>query len=120
MRFLVLIHDETDGSAGEPPAALLDAVGSFRAEAADGRWLDDGGLAPASDAVLVRADGGRTTVHDGPFAEAKEVIGGFFVVESPSPSAMARWTETFVGLHATHWPALSFTAEVRQIVDPPS
>ena len=42
------------------------------------------------------------------------------MVESPSPDAMALWIRAFVDLHAEHWPALSFTAEVRQIVDPPS
>ena len=70
MRFLVLIHDEGDDSAGPPPVALLDAVGDFRAETTHGRWVDDGGLAPPADAVVVRSAGGRTTVNDGPFAEA--------------------------------------------------
>ncbi len=118
MRFLVLIHDEGDGSAGAPPAALLDAIVEFRADTTQGRWVDDGGLTPPADAVLVRSADGRAAVIDGPFAEAKEVVGGFFVVESASPDAMARWAKAFVDLHAEHWPALSFTAEVRQIVDP--
>ncbi|MFI5430048.1 YciI family protein [Aeromicrobium sp. UC242_57] len=74
----------------------------------------------ASSAIAYRVGGGAVTELDGPFAEAKEVIGGFFVVESPSPEAMATWSRDFIDLHAEHWPGLSLMAEIRQIVTPPS
>lgn len=118
MRFLVLVRVDESVDAGGPPDSLLEAVGAFRADTTHGRWLDDGGLVPSAEALLVRSEGGRTTVLDGPFAEAKEVIGGFFVIESPSSEDMAAWTKGFMDLHGEHWPKLSFTAEVRQIVDP--
>lgn len=119
MRFLMLIHeDDTAGDVGAPPASLIEAVEALRADTTDGRWLDDGGLSSPDDALWLRTQGGRSTRLDGPFAEATEVIGGFFVVESPSVEAMRRWATTFVDLHSEHWPALSYTAEVRQIVDP--
>lgn len=118
MRFLVLIHEDTTCEAGPPPASLIDAVGAFREDTTNGRWLDDGGLLPPQDALHVRTEAGATSVLDGPFAEAKEVIGGFFVVESLSPEHMERWVTAFVGLHSEQWPELSYRAEVRQIVDP--
>lgn len=118
MRFLVLIHEDGPAGVGPPPEVLMDAVRAFRADTAHGRWLDDGGLVPPADALWVRTAGGTTSVLDGPFAESKEVIGGFFVVESSSATDMRRWVTDFVDLHSAHWPDLSYTAEVRQIVDP--
>jgi hypothetical protein len=118
MRFLMLIHEAPSVDAGPPPVALIEAVGAFRADTTHGEWLDDGGLAPVADALRVRTDHGRATVLDGPFAEAKEVIGGFFVIESPSADSMVLWAKAFTDLHAEHWPELSYTAEIRQIVDP--
>jgi hypothetical protein len=72
---------------------------------------------PTADGLRIRTSAGSVTELDGPFAEAKEVVGGFFVVESPSADAMATWARSFVDLHAQHWPELSYTAEVRQIAD---
>lgn len=118
MRYLVLIHEDGPSDAGPPPDALIEAVGALRVDTTHGRWLDDGGLAPATEAWWVRTEKGATSVLDGPFAESKEVVGGFFVVESPSADDMKRWITRFVELHSEHWPRLSYTAEVRQILDP--
>jgi len=115
MRFLMLVHEEPGHDAGPPPASLIDAVESLRADTSLGRWLDDGGLAPVAEALWVRTEDGRAAVLDGPFAESKEVIGGFFVVEAASRDDMTRWVEQFIGLHARHWPELAYTAQVRQI-----
>jgi hypothetical protein len=98
---------------------LPAAVDALRADPTHGRLLDDGGLMPTADGLRIRTSAGSVTELDGPFAEAKEVVGGFFVVESPSAGAMATWARSFVDLHAQHWPELSYTAEVRQIADPP-
>lgn len=120
MRFLMLIHVDETNDAGAPPDSLIAAMDELRADTAQGYIVDDGGLMPSATAVRVRSDAGRVTMLDGPFAEAKEVIGGFFVVESPSPDGMATWTRSFVELHAAHWPGLSYVAEVRQIATDPS
>lgn len=120
MRFLMLIHVDETSDAGAPPDSLIAAMNELRADTTQGRILDDGGLTPSADALRVQTDAGRTTVLDGPFAEAKEVVGGFFVVESPSADAMATWTRSFVELHSAHWPGLSYVAEVRQIATDPS
>jgi hypothetical protein len=118
MRFLMLIHETGSAGSGEPPAALIEAVDAYRADTTHGRWADDGGLAPREDALWISTDAGRVTQLDGPYAEAKEVIGGFFLIESPSPDDMTTWVRGFADLHAEHWPELSYVAEVRQIAGP--
>lgn len=120
MRYVVLIHHDESVDSGPPSEGMMDAMTAFRADTSNARIVDDGGLGPSSSAVVYRVGGGTVTELDGPFAEAKEVIGGFFVVESPSPEAMATWSREFIDLHAAHWPGLSLTAEFRQIVTPPS
>lgn len=115
MRFLMLIHESQDANPGAPSEVLLQAVEVYRTESTTGHIVDDGGLMPPADAVSVRSERGQVTVTDGPFSEAKEVIGGFFVVESGSPEQMAQWAKGFLDLHAEHWPQAEFTAEIRQI-----
>jgi hypothetical protein len=119
MRFLMLIHLDDADSGGAPPASMIEAVEAFREDTSAGRIVDDGGLLPPSTGLLVRTGSGQVSVMDGPFAETKELIGGFFVVESPSAESMEGWARGFVQLHAEHWPVLSFVAEIRQIAEPP-
>lgn len=120
MRFVVLIHVDESNDAGAPSEAMFEAMEAFRADTSKGQIVDDGGLAPSSTATVWRVGNGDVTQLDGPFSEAKEVIGGFFLVESPSSEAMAIWSRDFVDLHAEHWPGLSLIAEIRQIATPPS
>lgn len=117
MRFLMLIHEVEGVTTAPPPQALLQAVDAYRAEAGTGRIVDDGGLMPPAQAVSVRSARGNVIVTDGPFAEAREIVGGFFVVESESPAHMTRWAQGFVELHAEHWPEAEFAAEIRQIAE---
>ena len=72
----------------EPPApeemqAAFDAVDAFNAELkAHDHWVFAGGLQPADIATVVRTEGGETVTTDGPFAETKEHLGGFWVIEA--------------------------------------
>lgn len=118
-RFLVLIHVDENGSSGPPSESMLSAMRDFQTDTTYGQIIDDGGLAPSSSALRVQSDAGRVAVLDGPYAEAKEVVGGFFVVESSSAADIAIWTRAFIELHAAHWPGLSFVAEVREIATDP-
>jgi hypothetical protein len=56
-----------------------------------GAWVFGGGLHPASTATVVRAQGGETMITDGPYAETKEQIGGFWVIEAPDLDAALEW-----------------------------
>ena len=61
----------------------FDDVDAFNTEVqAAGRWVFGGGLEPADIATVVRAEGGDVVTSDGPFAEAKEHIGGFWVLKA--------------------------------------
>src|SRR4051812_50052952 len=56
-----------------------------------GAWVFNGGLHPPSTATVVRARGGETLITDGPFAESKEHIGGFLVVQARELHAAPQW-----------------------------
>ena len=80
MRFMMLVKSKEN--SGPPPKALMDAIGKMAEEATRaGLMLQSGGLAPTAMSSRVRLSQGKLTKIDGPFAETKEVIGGFAVFE---------------------------------------
>jgi hypothetical protein len=66
----------------------------------------------------VRLSGGRVTVTDGPFAEAKEMIGGYAILELPSKQVAIEEAVKLMELHKRHWPGWEGETEIRQIFDP--
>ena len=58
---------------------------------AEGAWVFAGGLHPADTATVVRAKDGEVVTTDGPFAEAKEQLGGFWVIQAPDLDAALAW-----------------------------
>lgn len=67
---------------------MYQAVDAFNREVmAAGQWVFAGGLLPPDTATVVRAQGGKVVMTDGPFAESKEQIGGFWVVRAPDLDA---------------------------------
>jgi hypothetical protein len=81
----------------EPPAddviqemyADVDKVNTRMQE--EGVWVFAGGLHPPDTATVVRSEDGEIITTDGPFAEAKEQIGGFWVIEAPDLDAALDW-----------------------------
>ncbi|MFI7600259.1 YciI family protein [Actinoplanes sp. NPDC049681] len=69
--------------------AQVDAVN--RELQAAGAWVFGGGLLPADNATVVRAENGRTTMTDGPFAETKEQLGGFWVLRCEDLDQALAW-----------------------------
>jgi len=61
----------------------------------------------------VRSDGGKVTVKDGPFSEAKEVIGGFSIMDFPSKEVAVAEATKLMELHRKLWPAWSGECEIR-------
>jgi hypothetical protein len=113
VRFMFLIHSASDVA---PTPELMDAMHELAAqEVAAGRMLYDGGLTPASFGLQLRLKSGKVVVLDGPFAETKEVIGGFAVFELPDMAAAEACGRQFLELHQRHVPAWSGTCEIRQI-----
>ena len=71
---------------------MVAGVSAFNDELqASGAWVFAGGLQPPTSATVVRASGGETSMTDGPFAEAKEQIGGFWVIDVPDLDAALDW-----------------------------
>jgi len=56
-----------------------------------GSWVFGGGLMPSSSATVVRPADGEVSMTDGPYAEAKEIMGGFWVIEAPDLDAALEW-----------------------------
>jgi hypothetical protein len=56
-----------------------------------GAWVFGAGLKPASSATVVRATGGEVSMTDGPYAESKEQMGGFWIIEAPDFDAALKW-----------------------------
>jgi hypothetical protein len=102
MRFIMMIKATEDSEAGIPPKPeLLAAIGRHSQEAfASGTLVDTAGLAPSSQGARVRVGGGKVSVIDGPFAEAKELIGGYAIVDAPSREEAIRLGREFMQLHA--------------------
>ena len=86
MKFMVLTKATADSEAGRiPPRELFESMIPFNEQLAnDGILLACEGLRASSKGTRLRFDGGRATVTDGPFAETKELINGFWIVEGKS------------------------------------
>lgn len=118
MRFMTMVKSAE--RAGPPPQALMDAIAKLGEEAGKaGVLVQMGGLMPSVAGARVRLSAGKTTVTDGPFAEAKEVIGGFAVYEVPSKQEALEWTKRFLSLHQEHWPGWEGEVELRQLFEAP-
>jgi hypothetical protein len=73
------------------------------------------GLAPTAASARVRLSRGKLTVTDGPFTEAKEVVGGYAVFELKSKQEAVDAAVRFMELHKQHWPGWEGETEVREI-----
>ncbi len=119
MRYLTFIRHPESYRSSPPPAALMEAMGEFvQRSFRDGTLVDTGGLLPSKDGVRLRIAGGRLTVTDGPFSEAKEVIGGWAILKADTKEEALRVAREFMELHRKHWPAFEGEAEVRPMYEP--
>jgi hypothetical protein len=93
MRFMVLVPGSPESEAGELPSTeLLEAMTKYNEELVKaGVMLAGDGLHPTSKGAKVRFDRGRTTVIDGPFTEAKEIVAGYWIWECASRDEAIEW-----------------------------
>jgi hypothetical protein len=106
----------TTATPGAPSSELLTAMHEMATrEIAAGRMIADGGLGPLSKAVRIKAAGGKVIKLDGPFAETKELIGGYAVFEVASREEAEALAVEFMQLHADHMPRWEGVCEVREI-----
>ena len=101
-----------------PPQALFDAMDAYIGEQAQlGHFLDGGGLYGLDDAVNFVVRKGETTRVDGPYAEAKEAVGGWAILHYDTLEEAIAGQQEFADLHAKYWPECSMVATLRQIQD---
>jgi hypothetical protein len=93
MRFMVIVKASKASEAGEMPKTdLLEAMGKYNEELVKaGVMLAGEGLHPSSKGARVRFDGAKRTVIDGPFAETKELIAGFWLWQVKSKEEAIAW-----------------------------
>src|SRR5216684_1554303 len=101
MRFMTLV--KSSEKSGPPPKELMDAIAKLgEVGMKSGFLIETSGLMPSALGARVRLSGGKLTVTDGPFAEAKEAI---------------EQTVRFMELHKKHWPGWEGKTEIRQVFD---
>src|ERR1700704_294882 len=95
MRFMVIVKADQDSEAGVlPDKKMLTEMGKFNEELAKaGVLLAGEGLQASSKGARVRFSGAKRTVIDGPFAETKELIAGFWMIQVKSREEAIEWTK---------------------------
>lgn len=94
MRFMMLMYPgiDTDAESWEPSAEDVGEMSRYNEELNKaGILLSLDGLRPPGDGARVRFSGGTPTVTDGPFAEAKEVVGGYWLIQAASKEEAVEW-----------------------------
>jgi hypothetical protein len=94
-QYLLAVHSvegQENYTSEEDMQAAFKAVDELNTELQDkGRWVFGGGLHPATSATVVRVQDGEVLTTDGPFAEAKEQLGGFWVIEAADLDEALAW-----------------------------
>jgi hypothetical protein len=99
MQFLGYTLGDPSAPVPPPTPELMTEMGKFVEEATKaGVLLATGGLAPADQATKVIRSGGQFTVVDGPFTEAKELIGGWALMEVRDKDEAIEWTKRFLAI----------------------
>jgi hypothetical protein len=119
MKFMMIVKGAEDfGTAGPPPQSLMEAIDKLGQEATKaGKMVTMGGLQPTSKGASLRLKGGKIITKDGPFTEAKEMIGGFTILELPSKEAAIEEARKFMELHRIHWPGWEGETEIREMYE---
>jgi hypothetical protein len=115
MRFLSMVRVK-ENTGQQPSERLMREMGMLIDEMTKaGVLLDTAGLRPTSEGVRVKLSGGKTSVVDGPFTEAKEVVGGFAILKAASLKEAIELTRRFLLVHGDEW---ELDCEVRQLEEP--
>ncbi len=101
MKFMMIVKANKEYEAGMPPdPKLIEVIGKYSQEMAEkGILLSNGGLLPSSKGARIKVTGGKMMVTDGPFAETKELVGGFAILEANSKEHAVELGKQFMQLH---------------------
>lgn len=97
MRYMIIVKATSDSEAGiMPTESQLTEMMEFHEELANaGVLLDASGLQPSSKGWCVRYSGSQRSIVDGPFAETKELIAGYTLIQVESPEEAMEWSKRF-------------------------
>jgi hypothetical protein len=111
MRFMYIVKSAHNGP---PTPELLEAMDKLAdREIKAGRMLDNGGLMPLATGAQIRITEGHLSIIDGPFVEAKEVIGGYAIFELPGKEEAIAMAVEFMQLHKDLMPGWEGICELR-------
>lgn len=116
MRFMIMVRANAMSESGAmPDEGLMAAMASYHEQLAQaGVLLDANGLKPSAEGWRVRYRGGRPTVVDGPFAESKELIAGYTLIQARSREEAMEWARRFP---APFGPEVDAEIEVRPLFE---
>ena len=99
MKFMIIVKASPESEAGQMPSEeLLNEMGKYNEELMKaGVLVDLSGLHPTSKGARLKYSGGKRTVIDGPFAETKELIGGYWIIKVKSREEAIEWAKKAPG-----------------------
>ena len=115
MRFMYIVKSAHNGP---PPKRLMEEMDKLaQREVTAGRMIDSGGLLPIQmDGAVVRLTAGKLDVMDGPFAESKEVIGGYAIFDYATRDEAIAGAIEFMELHQKYGEGWEGECEMRQMM----
>jgi len=114
VKFLSLIRVQETGQ--QPSQRLMDEMGKLMEEQfRTGKLVRTAGLRPSAEGVRIRSNRGRFSMIDGPFAETKEVVGGYAVLEAASREEAMELARRFLEVHGDEW---DLECELRELASP--
>jgi hypothetical protein len=118
MRFMYIVTSPQPMTGPTPEmVAAIQKISEREIKA--GRMIDNGGLMPLQTGARVKIADGKLSVIDGPFVEAKEVIGGYAIFELRDKEEALAMAKEFMQLHLDHMPGWEGTCELRAFASPP-
>ena len=116
MRFMMMVKANKDSEAGVmPEEKLIAAMGKYNEELSKaGVLLDLSGLQPSAKGARIKFSGGKRTVIDGPFTEAKELIAGYWLIQVKSKEEAVQWAKR---APAPHGEGKEGEIELRQLFE---
>jgi hypothetical protein len=116
VKFLMLIKHSEHYRKEKIPQGLMDAMGAFVDQGfKSGVLKDTAGLKGTAEGFRVRSKGGKLIATDGPFTEAKEIIGGYALIEVKSSEEARQVARDFMEIHRVHWPEFEGECEARPL-----
>lgn len=116
MKYLMLINHSEAYRSQPIPQGLQDAMAEFVAAGFNSGVLKDtAGLKSTAEGFRIRSSGGVLKTTDGPFTEAREVVGGYAIIEVASHQDAREIARQFMELHRVHWPEFDGVCEARPL-----